>query len=73
MTRSPPVTGLWPEHSADSRPLLRRMKASRRYGFLTRTSSGEANPNRNWRLTPVSALLDGVGLFGIHLPPITGS
>jgi hypothetical protein len=47
-------------------------KARRRYEFRTRTSSGEANPNRSWCLPPVSALLNGVGLFGIRLPPATG-
>ena len=71
MTRAPPVTGLWPEHSADLDAVLRLTKARRRYEVHTLASSGEANPNRNWRLPPVSALLDGVALFGIHLPPVT--
>ena len=69
MTRSPPVTGLWPEHSADLDAVLRRTRARRSYGFLTLAYSGETNPNRYWRLPPVSALLNGAGLFGIHLPP----
>ena len=70
--RCPPVTGSSPELRADSHSVLRRTKARRRYEVHTLASSGEANPNRNWRLPPVSAFLNGVGLFGIHLPPITG-
>ena len=73
MTRSPPVTGLWPELREYSDAVLRQTKARRWYGFHTHTSFGEANPNRNWRLPPVSAPLDGVALFGIHLPPVTGA
>ena len=69
MTRSPPVTGLWPEHSADLDAVLRQTMACRRYDVHTRTSSGEANPQRSWCFPPVSALLDGVALFGIRPPP----
>ena len=41
----------------------------RKYEFHTPACSGETNPNRNWRLPPVSAPLNRVGLFGIRLPP----
>ena len=65
----PPASECWPELSADSHAVLRRTNPNRRKGSPPRTCSGEANPNRNWRLPPVSAPLNGVGLFGIHLPP----
>ena len=67
--RLPPASECWPELSADSHAVLRRTKARRRYGFRALAYSGEANPNRSWYLPPVSALLTGVGLFGIRLPP----
>ena len=67
--RLPPASECWPELSADSHPVLRRTRARRRYGFLPLACSGETNPNRNWRLPPMSAPLNGVGLFGIRLPP----
>ena len=73
MTRSPPVTGCWPELREYSDAVLRRTRARRRYEVHTRTSSGETTPNRSWRFPPVSALLNGVGLFDIHLPPVTGT
>ena len=67
--RLPPASECWPELSADSHPVLRRTKARRRYGFRALAYSGEANPNRSYCLPPVSAPLNGVGLFGIRLPP----
>ena len=67
--RPPPASECWPELSADSDAVLRRTRARRRYEFHTLACSGETNPNRNWCLPPVSALLTGVGLFGIRLPP----
>ena len=65
----PPASECWPELSADSDAVLRRTRAPRRYGFLPLACSGEADPNGSWCLPPVSALLTGVGLFGIRLPP----
>ena len=67
--RLPPASECWPELSADSDAVLRRTRAPRRYGFLPLACSGEADPNGSWCLPPVSALLTGVGLFGIRLPP----
>ena len=67
--RLPPASECWPELSADSHAVLRRTKARRRYGFRALAYSGEANPNRSYCLPPVSAPLNGVGLFGIRLPP----
>ena len=65
----PPASECWPELSADSDAVLRRTRAPRRYGFRALAYSGEANPNRSYCLPPVSAPLNGVGPFGIHLPP----
>ena len=65
----PPASECWPEMDTESDAVLRRTKAPRRTGSPPRISSGEANPNRSWCLPPVSALLDGVALFGIRLPP----
>lgn len=67
--RLPPASECWPELSADSQAVLRRTNPNRRYESPSRVCSGEDNPNRNWCLPPLSALLDGVALFGIHLPP----
>ena len=67
--RLPPASECWPELSANLHPVLRRMMSPRRYESPPRTNSGKTNPNRNWCLPPVSALLDGVGPFGICLPP----
>ena len=65
----PPASECWPELSADSDAVLRRTMAPRRYGFLPLACSGEADPNGSWCLPPVSAPLNGIGLFGICLPP----
>ena len=65
----PPITGFSPELSADSHLVLRRTMSPRRYEFHTPACSGETNPNRSWCFPPVSAILNGGGLFGIHLPP----
>ena len=50
--------------------VLRRTRVRRRYGSPSRACSGEANLNGSWCAPPVSGLLDGVALFGIHLPPV---
>ncbi len=67
--RFPPASECWPELSARSPAVLRRTMSRRRTESPPGTSSGETNPNRNWHLPPVSAFLNGVGLFGIPLPP----
>ena len=67
----PPVTVVSPELGADSDAVLRRTRFPRRYEFRALACSGEANPNRSWRIPPVSALLTGVGFFGMRLPPVT--
>ena len=50
--------------------VLRRTRVRRRYGSPSRASSGEANLNGSWCSPPARGLLDGVGLFGIRLPPV---
>ena len=67
--RLPPARECWPELSARPEAVLRLARARRRYGYRACVCSGEANPHRSWCFPPVSALLDGVGLFGIRLPP----
>ena len=69
----PPASECWPELGADSQSVLRRTTAPRRYDVRPRTCSGEANPNRNWCLPPVSAFLDGGAVPTICCPPVTGT
>ena len=67
--RPPPASECWPELSADSQAVLRLVRSPRKTAFSPRTISGEANPNRSWCFPPLSAFLNGVGLFGIRPPP----
>ena len=68
--RLPPVRECLPELSMRTQAVLRRTRARRRYASPSRACSGEANPRRSWCSPPVRGLLDGVGLFGIRLPPV---
>ena len=68
--RLPPVRECLPELSMRMQAVHRQTRARRRYGSPSRACSGEANLNGSWCSPPVSTLLDGVALFGIHLPPV---
>ncbi|CZQ94959.1 Hypothetical protein TFLO_1889 [Trichococcus flocculiformis] len=68
--RLPPVRECLPELSMRMQAGLQRTRARRRYGSPSRACSGEANLNGSWCSPPARGLLDGVGLFGIRLPPV---